>query len=77
MSTNTRNAFYFKPAKWWLISILAILPFQNNIADYFSIWNSKAPLIISYLDELTIIVFLPLSIIEYYKRRNVFPMFFF
>ena len=77
MSTNTLNAFYLKPAKWWLIGILAILPFQNNIVDFFSRWSSKATLIISYIDELTITIFLLLSIIEYYKRREASPMFFF
>ena len=70
------NPIYLKLIKLWLVSVLVILPFQNNIADYLSMWGSKSFFIIPYIDELTIIIFSLLSFGEYYRRRT-FPVNFF
>jgi hypothetical protein len=64
------SAIYLKLVKFWLVSILVILPFQLKIADYIAQWSSKLSSIINYLDELTAVIFLFLSFGEYYKNRK-------
>jgi hypothetical protein len=57
-------------AKWWLTGIVYFLPFQRRIIKELALWNNELSSIIGYLDEITIIVFLPLSIIRFYKNRE-------
>ncbi len=57
--------------KWWLTGILIFLPFQRNIAKSIVLWSSELSTFISYLDEITIVIFLPLAIREFFKNREI------
>jgi len=63
---------YTNIAKWWLVGFLIFLPFQRKIIKSIVSYSSELSKFISYLDELTIIIFLPLSLIKLYKLRE-FP----
>jgi hypothetical protein len=58
--------------KWWLTGLLLFLPFQRRIVKSLILWNRELSTLVSYLDEITIIVLLPISIISIYKSRE-FP----
>ncbi len=71
--------------RWWLTGILIFLPFQRNIVKSIVLWNNELSAFIGYLDEITIVIFLPLAIREFYKDREIlnrlyfillFPLFF-
>ena len=68
---------YSRIVKTWLAAILLILPFQMTISSYISKWNSTLSNIVNNLDELTAVVFLLLSIREYYKNRQLSNKLFF
>jgi O-antigen ligase len=57
-----------RAVQWWLISILLMIPFQPRIADIILLWNSKLANVFNKLDELTIIILLPLAAIMLWKR---------
>ncbi len=57
--------------KWWLTGILIFLPFQRIIAKSIVPWSSELSTFISYLDEITIVIFLPLVIREFFKNREI------
>ena len=61
-------------ARFWLISILLFLPFQLRIIQDNTL-SSKFSIFLQYLDELTIVIFLPLAIQELF-RRKIKPDFF-
>ena len=67
---HTGYTIYLKLVRLWLVSILVILPFQLIIATYISQWSSKSALIINNLDEITVVIFLLLSVREFYKRKQ-------
>jgi hypothetical protein len=73
----TANNLYNRLVKWWLVGILAILPFQIYIANFIAHKSSKLSGIINKLDELTVIIFLLLAIWEHYRNRKVFDVSFF
>jgi len=56
--------------RWWLAGILFLLPFQRKIAKSVALWSNELSAFISYLDEITIFIFLPLAIREFYKNRE-------
>jgi hypothetical protein len=58
--------------KWWLTGLLLFLPFQRKIVKGMVLWSRELSSFISYLDEITIIVLLPLSMYKFYKSRE-FP----
>lgn len=55
---------YTNIARLWLAAILVYLPFQR--------WSTELSSILSYLDEITIFIFLPLTVNKFYKTRE-FP----
>jgi hypothetical protein len=68
--------------KWWLTVILILLPLQQKIVKVIELWSNVLSTSISYLDEVTIVIFFPLAIREFYKRREspylliLFPLIF-
>lgn len=79
------EAIFVNLVRWWLMGILIFLPFQRNIAKSIVLWSSELSAFISYLDEITIVIFLLLAIREFYKNREIpnrlylillFPIFF-
>ncbi|MFN3739292.1 MAG: O-antigen ligase family protein [Thermodesulfovibrionales bacterium] len=63
---------FSKLTKGWFTGLLLFLPFQLRIADSVEPWSKPVSAFIQYLDEITIVVFLLLAIIEFYRRRMVF-----
>jgi hypothetical protein len=59
-----------KALKWWLIGMLFFIPFQRNIVKSIMDWNADLAIFINRIDEITLIVFIPLAIIEFYKSRK-------
>ncbi len=74
---DTDNTIYRRLVRLWLVTILLILPFQIRIATSIAPWRSKVSNIINYLDEFTVVIFLLLSIGEYYKHRKALNKIFF
>lgn len=68
---NIENSIYTRLVKVWLVTILLILPFQLNISSYIYPWSSKLANIVNNLDELTVVIFLLLSIGEHYKQKKL------
>jgi len=68
---DINHTIYTRFAKLWLTTILLILPFQLNISSYISRWSGKASTIINNLDELTVVIFLLLSIGAFYKKKEL------
>jgi hypothetical protein len=58
--------------RWWLTGILLFLPFQYRIVKNIELWNVQVASFIRRLDEITIIIFLLLAIIELYKNKEIF-----
>ena len=71
------NTIYKRLVRLWLVTILLILPFQLNISYYIAPWSSNLANIVNYLDELTVVIFLLLSIREYYKHKKLRDKIFF
>ncbi len=57
--------------RWWLTGILILLPFQRKLVKSIVLWSNELSAFISYLDEITIVIFLPLVIREFYKNREI------
>jgi hypothetical protein len=74
---KTGYDIYIYVIKIWLVSILIFLPFQIQIATFFDQWSKKISRIIHNLDELTIIIFLLLSMGVYFKNRKALDKLFF
>ncbi len=62
---------YVNLIRWWLAGILIFLPFQLMIANSKILLNSNMSSFIRYVDEITIIVLLPLAIIEFFRNREI------
>jgi hypothetical protein len=45
--------------------------YQRKIVNSLALWNNELSAIIAYLDELTVVVFLPVSIIRLYRKREL------
>lgn len=58
-----------KLVKWWLIGILVFLPFQLRIAD-IDILGRNLFSFVRYLDEVTIVVFMPIACYHLYQKRS-------
>ena len=72
MINNSLNRVtYVNVVKWWLTGVLLILPFQMTIANTQMLWGNETLAFIRYLDEITIIVFFPLTIIEFYRKKEI------
>ncbi len=56
--------------KYWLTGILIILPFQLTIADRIMQWSNNI-LNVRYLDEITIIIFMPVALFQIYKKKDL------
>lgn len=61
-----------KFAKVWLIGILPFFPFQLKIAEVLGLFSNKASMLIRYIDEITIVTFLPFAIVELCRKKNKF-----
>lgn len=68
---NIENTVYKHLVKLWLSAILLILPFQLNISSYIAQWSTQLSSIVNNLDELTVIIFLLLSIGEFYRHKKL------
>ena len=66
------NVTYRNVVKWWLTGILIFIPFQFQLANGISGWNGRLALIINRLDEITIIIFLLIAMVELYKNEEIF-----
>ena len=71
------NAIYLSLVRFWLVTILVMLPFQLKIATYVNPWSSRLSTIINNLDELTIAALLLLALGEIYKNKTNLNTFFF
>jgi hypothetical protein len=71
MKIHTQSS-HINIIKWWLTGLLLFLPFQRRIVKGLILWSRELSTIISYLDEITIIILLPLSMYKFYKSRE-FP----
>jgi len=58
--------------RYWLFVILIFLPFQRNVVKLLSPFSKELSHLIGYLDEITVIVFIPLAMLKFYKERR-FP----
>lgn len=67
----TDNRTYINIIRWYLTGILFIMPLKGIIA-----WNIKPvskvlSIFFNHCDEITIIIFFPLAIWEFYKNRKI------
>ena len=63
---------YRNVVKWWLTGILIFIPFQFQLVNGISGWNGRLALIINRLDEITIIIFFFIAMVELYKNEEIF-----
>ena len=67
------DVIYKNSVRLWLTSLLLIIPFVTRIGDLLRTWNPNAASLLNRLDELTVIILLPLALFEFYrsyKARN-------
>jgi O-antigen ligase len=57
-------------ARLWLTAILILVPFQKNIVKNLVLWNSELSKFIGYVDEITIIIFLLLSVTKFIQTKE-------
>lgn len=57
--------------RWWLIGMLLFIPFQHRIFTIINPWNTKLAAFLNRLDELTIVIFLPLAIKEFFENKKI------
>ena len=55
---------------WWLTWVLLFLPFQYRIVESIKLWNPVLANYLNKLEEITIVVFLPLAIIQFIINRD-------
>jgi len=58
---------FVRVVRWWLTGMLFFIPFVTKIYEIIIPWNSQLAALINRLDEMTIVVFFPVSIIKFYK----------
>ena len=71
MDKRIPMVLYKNIIRWWLTGILLLLPFQRKLVRSIVLWSNELSAFISYLDEITIVIFLPLVIREFYKNREI------
>ena len=70
---NLRHSITFNSiARFWLFAVLLFFPFQRRFLGIFVSWDNEILAYISYVDEITIAVFLVCSIREFWKRKGSF-----
>jgi O-antigen ligase len=62
---------YLKVIRWWLTGIIFFLPFQRKIVKGLALWNNELSSIIGFLDEFTVVVFLPLAVLSFCKNGEL------
>ena len=63
--SNTRSLI-----KWWLTAVIMILPFQSKIEVFTKSFNSDLSNLIGGLDEVTILILLPISLLKLYINKE-------
>lgn len=58
-------------AKSWLTGMLFFIPFQDILAKKIAPWSNELSSLISFADEITIAMFLPIAIIRIYRNREI------
>lgn len=62
-----KNLTYRDMVRWWLTGILFLLPFQRMVTRSITLWSTELSglsKLINYIDEITIILLLPIAIAE-------------
>ncbi|RJQ43505.1 MAG: hypothetical protein C4538_12055 [Nitrospiraceae bacterium] len=77
MGVNSENPVYTGLIRSWLVAILFLLPFQMALSSLIIPWSSKLSNAVNMLDELTVVIFLLLSIREYYNHKRILDKTFF
>jgi hypothetical protein len=57
-------------SKWWLTALLIFIPFQSTAANSVANISRDLSYLIEYLDKLTILVLLPISLIKIYINKE-------
>ena len=70
MNKHSLNALYTKGIRWWLTWVLLFLPFQYRIVESIKLWNPVLANYLNKLEEITIVVFLPLAIIQFIINKD-------
>jgi hypothetical protein len=55
----------------WLTGIIIFLPFQHNVTQVAKLFSKILSIFSNNLDELTIVFFIPLAAIEFYKNKAI------
>jgi hypothetical protein len=58
-------------ARWLLTALLFFLPFQRKIVKNIAPWSNELSSFISYLDEIIIVIFLPIALIRLYRNGEI------
>jgi len=61
-----------KIARTWLFIILIFLPFQRKIVKLLLPFNKELGYVVSYIDEITVAIFILLAVFKFYRKRE-FP----
>lgn len=56
--------------KWWLAVVIISLPFQTKLTVLIKPFSNDLSDFVGYLDELTIVVLLPLALFKIYKNKE-------
>ncbi|MHA2040094.1 MAG: hypothetical protein ACW98X_27115, partial [Promethearchaeota archaeon] len=56
--------------KWWLAAVIIILPFQSKFSVFIKPFSNELSNFIGYLDELTILVLLPVALFKIYINKE-------
>jgi hypothetical protein len=70
------NPLFINSGRWWLTGMLFFIPFQHRIYEITQHWSKELATGINRLDEMTLLIFLPLSIGENYSSRSYNPFYF-
>jgi hypothetical protein len=60
-----------KLARWWLTGILFFLPLQYYLFRKINLWDNDVATFINIVDEITIVVFSLLALIEFYRNKKI------
>ncbi len=70
------NAKFINLVRWWLMSLLLFLPFQNRISRYI-LQDNTLKNIVNFMDEGVIVIFILFAIKELYRKRETLDRVFF
>lgn len=70
MNKHSLNALYIKGIRFLLTCVLLFLPFQYRIVESIKLWNPVLANYLNKLEEVTIVVCLPLAIIQFIINRD-------